>query len=75
MLFVHAKALAASEVTRGGVVWSKFDPQIPKEDLAAEDWQPVEPAPEPRAVVEDCGCDGKVTAVPNAAPDPVDPKK
>lgn len=57
MLFVHAKALAQSEVTRQSVVYSKLDTTIPKEDLAAEDWEPVRPEPEPPT--GDCGCDGK----------------
>jgi hypothetical protein len=53
MLLAHARTLAYSEVTRGGVVYSKLDPTL--ED--AEDWEPL-PAPQPEPVVADCGCDG-----------------
>ncbi len=58
MLLSHARTLAVAEVTRGGVKFPKGGP-FPKEQLAAEDWEPVAVVPEPVAKTEDCGCDGK----------------
>ncbi len=52
MLLAHAKVLAESEVIRDGVPFPKNGP-FTKEQIAAEDWEPVYPVPEP----VDCGCD------------------
>lgn len=53
MLLAHARTLAIAEVIRGGVTFPKTGP-FTNEQLAAEDWEPVYPAPpEPSG---DCGC-------------------
>ena len=55
MLLAHAKALAVDSVIRGGVVFPKNGP-FSNEQLAAEDWEPVEIPYVPPVMVGDCGC-------------------
>lgn len=70
MLLAHAKALATSEVERGGVKFPK-DGQFTDEQLSAEDWEPVRAEWVPPTPPEDCGC-GPVLAA-NVANEPFDP--
>lgn len=64
MLLAHAKALATSEVERGGVKFPKDGP-FTDEQLVAEDWEPVRAEWVPPTPPEDCGC----------APEPAAPPK
>lgn len=64
MLLAHAKALATSEVERGGVKFQKDGP-FTDEQVAAEDWEPVRAEWVPPTPPEDCGC----------APEPAAPPK
>ena len=59
MLLTHAKALATSEVERGGVKVPKDGP-FTDEQLAAEDWEPVRAEWVPPTPPEDCGCGPEV---------------
>lgn len=56
MLLIHAKALAVAEVVRDGITFPKNSP-FTKEQLAADDWEPIQVDESIRPPAADCGCE------------------